>query len=52
VETVDQIVAHLEQSGGKPSVLIAGIIESAPFQKTRIAGQASNSTGENVKGKL
>jgi hypothetical protein len=52
VETVDQIVARIEQSGGKPSALLAGIVESAPFQKTRMAGQASNATGGNVKGKL
>ena len=52
VETVDQIVARIEKSGGKPSALIAGIVESAPFQKTRVAGQASNASGENVKGKL
>ena len=37
VETVDQIVARVEKSGGKPSALFAGIIESAPFQKTRVA---------------
>lgn len=35
VETVDQIVARVKKSGGKPSALLAGIIESAPFQKTR-----------------
>jgi hypothetical protein len=52
VETVDQIVARIEKSGGKPSALIAGIIESAPFQKTRTIAQASNSTGDNEKGKL
>jgi hypothetical protein len=52
VETVDQIVARIEQSGGKPSALLAGIVESAPFQKTRVNGQASNAAGENVKGKL
>ena len=52
VETVDQIVARIEKSGGKPSALIAGIVESAPFQKTRVAGQASNASDENVKGKL
>jgi hypothetical protein len=33
VETVDQIVARLEQAGGRPSVLLMGIVESAPFQK-------------------
>ncbi len=35
VETVDQIVARLEAGGGRPSALIRGIIESAPFQKMR-----------------
>ncbi len=35
VETVDQIVARLEAANGRPSVLIAGIIDSAPFQKMR-----------------
>ena len=37
VETVDQIVARLERSGGRPSVLLAGIVESAPFQRARRA---------------
>ncbi|HEY4415520.1 MAG TPA: DUF1592 domain-containing protein [Verrucomicrobiae bacterium] len=64
VETVDQIVARIEKSGGKPSALFAGIIESAPFQKTRTmaadtatmdqpaAKPISNLTGENLKEKL
>jgi mono/diheme cytochrome c family protein len=52
VATVDQIVARVEKSGGKPSALLAGIVESAPFQKTRVAGQASNARDANVKGKL
>jgi EAL domain-containing protein (putative c-di-GMP-specific phosphodiesterase class I) len=52
VETVDQIVARIEKSGGKPSALIAGIIESAPFQKSRVVTQSAAATGENVKGKL
>ena len=52
VETVDQIVARIEKSGGKPSALLAGIVESAPFQKTRNATQASAAADENVKGKL
>jgi hypothetical protein len=47
VETVDQIVARLEKSGGKPSALLAGIIESAPFQKTR--GIAPATTKINLK---
>jgi uncharacterized protein DUF1588/uncharacterized protein DUF1587/uncharacterized protein DUF1592/uncharacterized protein DUF1585/uncharacterized protein DUF1595 len=35
VETVDRIVRDLEQNDGKFSVLLNGIIESAPFQKQR-----------------
>jgi hypothetical protein len=35
VETVDGIIARLEQSHGRPSVLLQGVIESAPFQKRR-----------------
>lgn len=35
VETVDKIVRELEQNNGRFSVLLNGIIESAPFQKQR-----------------
>jgi hypothetical protein len=35
VETVDGIVARLEASGGRPSTLVNGIVDSAPFQKRR-----------------
>ena len=35
VETVDQITDRLMQAEGKPSALFAGIVASAPFQKTR-----------------
>jgi len=52
VETVDQIVARVEKSGGKPSALLAGIVESAPFQKTRSPAQTAAVNGENMKGKL
>lgn len=65
VETVDQIVARIEKSGGKPSALLAGIIESAPFQKTRGLGgatgntnlklrnaQITGATGDSIKAKL
>ncbi|MGA2656694.1 MAG: DUF1592 domain-containing protein [Verrucomicrobiota bacterium] len=34
-ETVDQIVARIEKSNGRPSALLAGVVESAPFQKCR-----------------
>jgi hypothetical protein len=39
--TVDLIVQKLEAGGGKFSVLLQGVIDSAPFQKQRIA-QASS----------
>ena len=35
VATVDKIVERLHKSGGRPSELLAGVIESAPFQKMR-----------------
>jgi hypothetical protein len=35
VPAVDAIVARLEKEGGRVSALIAGIIESVPFQKRR-----------------
>jgi Protein of unknown function (DUF1592)/Protein of unknown function (DUF1588)/Protein of unknown function (DUF1585)/Protein of unknown function (DUF1595) len=35
VDTLDQLVAKLETSGGKPSALLQGITESAPFQQRR-----------------
>jgi hypothetical protein len=35
VETIDQIVKRLEAGDGKFSALLAGVVESAPFQKMR-----------------
>jgi hypothetical protein len=35
VVTVDRIVADLQQGAGRPSILLKGIIDSAPFQRTR-----------------
>ena len=37
VETSDQIVARIEAADGRLSALIAGVVESAPFQKMRAA---------------
>ena len=37
VETVDAIVARLDKADGRFSALLTGIIESAPFQKRRVA---------------
>ena len=38
VETVDHIVEQLEASGGRSSVLLQGIVNSAPFQQRRQPG--------------
>ena len=43
VETVDQIIARLEESQGRFSSLILGIIDSSPFQKRRIIPSAAAS---------
>lgn len=40
VETCDQIVARLDTANGRPSALIAGVVESAAFQKMRITESA------------
>jgi hypothetical protein len=40
-ETLDQLVRQLDDSGGKASALIGGIVRSAPFQRLRPAGIAS-----------
>jgi hypothetical protein len=37
VETVDQIVERLDRAEGHFSALLSGVIESAPFQRERIA---------------
>ncbi|MBI5766235.1 MAG: DUF1592 domain-containing protein [Verrucomicrobia bacterium] len=43
VDTVDQIVARLEREGGRMSALLAGVIESAPFQRLRNPSLAAKS---------
>jgi cytochrome c553 len=40
VETVDQIVSRIEKANGHASALLAGIVDSAPFQKSRPAPSA------------
>jgi hypothetical protein len=40
VETVDQIVSRIEKANGRASALLAGIVDSAPFQKCRPAPSA------------
>src|SRR5262245_19849340 len=38
VAAVDRIVSQLAETGGKPSALLLGLVESAPFQRRRAAG--------------
>ncbi len=40
-DTLDQLVARLEAADGRPLALIAGIVESAPFQQRRRDGAVS-----------
>ena len=43
VVTVDQIVAQLEQSNGRFSTLLQGVVAAAPFQKTRTPAASETS---------
>jgi hypothetical protein len=45
VETVDQIVERVEAADGRAWALVMGVIESAPFQRTRRPGE-SDATAE------
>jgi len=49
VETVDQIVARLEQANGRPSALLMGVVESAPFQKTRSQARQASIQNEGLR---
>lgn len=46
VPAVDAIVARLEASGGKPSALLTGLIDSAPFQRRRAPTPPATRSGE------
>ncbi|MGE4178736.1 MAG: DUF1592 domain-containing protein [Limisphaerales bacterium] len=50
VPTVDHIVQRLEAAGGRPSVLISALIESAPFQKTRALPADARTTAQLIPG--
>src|SRR6185369_2930114 len=58
VESVDRIVENLDKSNGRFSTLLAGVIDSVPFQKTRnpSSSLASNTSAPpslvKMKGKL
>lgn len=49
VQTEDMIVQKLVESNGSPSVLLASIINSAPFQKTRPLEPAVTGSGTQRK---
>lgn len=44
-ETLDQLVAKLEAAGGRPSALLQGIVNSAPFQQRRQPAAPSVAAG-------
>lgn len=43
--TVDQIVAQLDKNDGRMSILLKGIIDSAPFQRRRADGTVATAVG-------
>ena len=47
VHTVDEIVAALDREDGRMTVLITGIVESAPFQKQRVERGVATAKLEN-----
>jgi hypothetical protein len=49
VETMDTIVERLDREGGRSSVLLQGVIESAPFQKMRTKATATASNSNAVQ---
>ena len=50
VETVDEIVDRLDKENGRPSVLLRGIIASAPFQKCHLPQTAAASPAATPEG--
>jgi hypothetical protein len=48
VETVDKIVERLDKENGRFSVLLTGVIESAPFQKMRMQATEVSEPGKKV----
>ena len=44
LQTVDEIVGQLESDGGKPSLLLRGIIHSPAFQRTRVIAAEQHSS--------
>jgi hypothetical protein len=49
LQTIDDIVASLIEDGGKPSVLLGGIVRSPAFQMTRLEPSSSTVRREHSK---
>jgi hypothetical protein len=49
VGTIDEIVDRLDQDGGHFSTLLMGVIDSAPFQRTRTAAQMVSNDSRSSK---
>ena len=49
LQTIDDIVASLIEEGGKPSVLLGGIVRSPAFQMTRLESSSSSVGREHSK---
>lgn len=47
-ETLDQLTHRLTEAGGRPSALIHGIIESAPFQQRRAGPPAARTAAQSA----
>lgn len=48
MDTLDQLVARLEAADGRPSALLAAIVESVPFQRRRAAGATTHAVRTSV----
>jgi hypothetical protein len=48
VQTVDNIVERLDRQNGRFSALLSGIVESAPFQKSRTSSAPETGPGKEV----
>jgi hypothetical protein len=46
VHTLDAIAADLDREGGRMSVLLTGIVESAAFQKQRVERGVSTASAQ------
>jgi hypothetical protein len=52
VQTIDEIVEHLVHEDGNFSAILMGIIDSAPFQKRRVAVELASSESLNASPRI